>query len=92
MQVTVESTISMHSMLMLVRLEACPQKNFEKGSSGLNLRVLQAHSHACYISYWTQLNAIAIVIVWWIWDMHYDIMLLYLLYLLYPWIMTSTKK
>ena len=30
MQVTMESTINMHGMLMLGRLEACPQKNFEK--------------------------------------------------------------
>ena len=29
---------------MLRRLEACPQKNFEKGSSGLYFRVIVMHA------------------------------------------------
>ena len=38
-----------------------------------------------------QLNVVAIVIVYsrWIWDMHADVMLLYMLYL---WIMISMKR
>ena len=64
MQVIVQNTISVCSMLMVGDLGACPLENLEKNDAlRLSLRAFLGHSHACCISYKVhgQLNAIAIV-------------------------------
>ena len=77
MQVIMWSTISMCSMLRPGGLEhALLEKSWKTDLLRLNLRAFQSHNHACCISHMTTIA-------------HADLMLLYLLYL---WIMISTKK
>ena len=90
MKAILQSTISMHSMLMLGVWGMPPRKILKNRSSEIEFEGISESQSCMQYQIHNLLNAIQLQLLCrWIWDMHADLMVLYLLYL---WIMTDLHK